>query len=253
MDTERNVTQGEHPSDAHHSDVCQALQTNDVGRVHNEPRQDTILVLNQTLLDVGSTHTKLVALLLAMAIAGLGLIGAVAHIQPDIVVKLFILDGEKNFPTLFAAGMLMVTAWLVIQAVKTGALGRPALLLALVFAQMGLDELFQMHETIELWAGIDWQILYLPWMLVAGALWVWVLLGQRKDRLATFLWLGAASAYVVSQLLEAAAWGWWGLGEDVQVRGYIYFMVSEEILEMLGISLFLLTLLRIHQLSQRPR
>lgn len=186
---------------------------------------------------------RIAAVVLAIIITAAGIFGWLAlpaHGDDSSLWRWFDLDRELNLTTFFSAGLLLVNAWLVMQLIKAGHTGRLAIGLMAIFLLMGFDEVLKFHETLEKVSGIDWQILYLPIILFAGVAWVSVWLNCRD--LTRALWTGGAFAWGASQFLEAAQWGFFG---TEKADNYNVSMVAEEVLEMIGSSMFLLALLRL--------
>jgi hypothetical protein len=120
----------------------------------------------------------------------------------------FDLDGEYTLPAFFSAGLLAVAAAMAfLMARGEAGIDRSLLiLLAAAFAFLALDELFSIHERVDIRTDVDWQVLYLP----AGAGFVWAIwrvtgsLGRRApESRMIFAGLGA---WVVAQMLEAATY-----------------------------------------------
>lgn len=156
------------------------------------------------------------------------------------------LDSEFAVPA-FWSGLLLVGASGAAVLAHRATGDRSILALAVLFAYMGIDEVSSIHENIEIATGIDWQTLLLPIMTFAAVDFVVVL---RRYWGATEAWLllGGGAAWGVSQLLEKLEWGG---GGDVKLGHYTWKMVPEEMLEMLGSLLFLVSLLALwERLSQ---
>jgi hypothetical protein len=113
-----------------------------------------------------------------------------------------------SVPGSMAAGLLLASsypAWSLSRFADVGAIGFPALLLLVSFS-----ELLALHHDVEASVGVDWQVFYLPVLLVT------VLIGRRT------LWDGASTA-LTRTVLRVAAVGWtaallieglqWRLGE----------------------------------------
>jgi hypothetical protein len=153
------------------------------------------------------------------------------------------LEEAINFPALFSGMLLYAVSGSALLAARSEPM--PWVPLAVFFAFMGTDELFKIHETIEHGTGVDWQIIYLPVVLVAGAFWLAAL-----DRISRFssermLWLGGAAAWIIAQLLEVVS----NAGGDNWTVLAGEFSGAEEVLEMLGSSLFLLALFLVRSRS----
>ena len=67
----------------------------------------------------------------------------------------------------------------------------------------------------------------------------------RNPGLPRLLWPIGAAAWVASQLLEACQWGWWWTPDEA-IDSYSSLMVTEETLEMLGSTFFILALFKIN-------
>jgi hypothetical protein len=155
----------------------------------------------------------------------------------------FDLDGELTVPALASAGLLLCAAWAAWLAARRDPRPRwrPWPALAALFAVMGIDEATGMHEALEDASAVDWQTLYAPIMLFAGAAW---LLGLTRlpDRAGRAAWLVAAGAWLAAQVLEALEWT--GPREaERAVEGYGIMMGFEELLEMTGSALFAFAIL----------
>lgn len=190
---------------------------------------------------------------LATIIVVFGCLGVLVNTHPDIVLKLFNLDKERNFPTLFSAALLLGNAVFVGMLIRRRELSPLSWPLAILFGEMACDETLRLHENLEDLTGLDWQIVYLPLILMAGLAWLGFLRRFWNERPVRWLWPAGAAAWIVSQFSEAAAWGWWGLLPNQEAQGYVAYVVAEETLEMTGSALFLLALvcqLQRHQYSQ---
>ncbi len=147
------------------------------------------------------------------------------------------LDSEASAATFLAAGLLWAAAvaWtLVVASIhprSAGAWVWPALL-----AMLALDEGNALHEKLERWSGVDWQLLYLPIMAVAAVAWWQAVRRHRREPTARLL-VGGAAAWATALILELVQnWG----GEPVAAAIYDPAMVSEEALEMIGSLLILI-------------
>jgi len=179
------------------------------------------------------------ALPLAAAIAVLGVAGVAAGLLD---VHAFDLDRERNVPAVFSTLLLAGAAGLVLAYSSTahpGRLHHPGIVMAGIVAWMSLDEFAAFHEFLERRTRVDWETLYLPVMLVAGAVWVLILRELRVAPRAAVYWVIGASAWFVAQTLEFFEWD----AVDRPVRGYAAMMVTEEVLEMVGSSFFGLAML----------
>lgn len=148
------------------------------------------------------------------------------------------LDSEVSAATWFSAGLLGAAAfwWLLV-----GVSARPGSLAVWmwwpVLAWLALDERNAIHERLERSTGIDWQLLYIPVMGLAAVAW-WGLVRRYRSqaRVVAMLVLGAAVWIVVLLLELVQNWG----GSPVQAAIYVPTMITEEALEMVGSTLFLI-------------
>ena len=102
-----------------------------------------------------------------------------------------------------------------------------------------LDELLQIHERVERHLTIDWQVIYLPVMLVtaiAGAIIAWEL--RHRPSVVAIL-LAGACGWAGAQLFEMLEWG----PGDVLVSPWMIY--PEELLEISGSCLFALAMLMV--------
>lgn len=192
---------------------------------------------------------------LGLIIIGFGILGALYIRDAEYVnggwvggieifgrqIRGFNLDGEMNLPTAFS-GLLLVTACLVglVVATESASVGISAARLVPIVALIGfmsLDEVWQIHERLESWTGIDWQTLYLPVFAIAGVLGATLLPRLRNaGHAAHFLVLGGV-AWAMAQIFEALQWD----GTDRLTAPWT--IVPEETLEMAGSLLFMLAFL----------
>lgn len=187
-----------------------------------------------------TVSTTRLAFVIFLAILLIGILGTYAVTHPHVaILQSLNLDRELNFVTFFSGLLIFNAGWILLRG-KMGArkLPPPISFLGFLFVFMAADECLKIHETLEKWAGVDWQILYLPIIVAAGLGWLRTLaVFQCKARI---LWFFGALAWGSSQLFEAAQWGWWS--DDDAVEGYLPMMIAEEILEMLGSAFFLLAI-----------
>ena len=161
----------------------------------------------------------------------------------------FDLDGEYTVPAFFSAGLLALAALMALRLSRAERGVDRALLvfLAAAFAFLAMDELFSIHERLDIRTDIDWQVLYLP----AGIAFAWAVwrvtgsLGRRgPESRMIFAGLGA---WVVAQLLEAAvyseitpslidpeAMSSRQIDDKAHSLAYYALAIPEELLEMAG-------------------
>ena len=154
----------------------------------------------------------------------------------------FALDAETNAAAAFAALLAFASAALafVLAALRPAEIPRWALLVVgVVFAYLGVDEWFELHERLPQLFGISRRLYFLPAALVAFAGWFGVFRGLGRWARARAAWLAAPVAWVASQVLAEVAWS-----NDEPVRSiYKPVTVTEEVLEMVGSFLFGVALL----------
>ncbi len=174
----------------------------------------------------------------------LGLKAIPVHGDDSSPLRWFDLDRELNITTFFSCSLLFAAgglAWLYARRLDKGQ--TMIKFLGAFFIFMGFDEGLKIHETAEKITNIDWQLLYLPLILAGGI--GWLMIWWRNPGLPRLLWSIGAAAWVASQLLEACQWGWWWTPDEA-IDSYSSLMVTEETLEMLGSTFFILTLFKIN-------
>ena len=160
------------------------------------------------------------------------------------------LDSEVSAATWFSAALLWAaTFWWLLVAVNA----RPRTLAVWVWwpvlAWLALDEGTAMHESLERWSGIDWQLLYVPVMAIAAVALGGVFRRYRSQtRIAALLVTGAAAWIVVLTLELIQNWG----GSPRQAAIYVPTMITEEALEMVGSTLLLDAVILILHRTIRP-
>lgn len=104
---------------------------------------------------------------------------------------------------------------------------------------MGIDELATIHERLQDWAGVDWQLLYLPVIALGAAFWLRLFAAFSITPIARAMWVGGAGAWVIAQVLERFEFNSQG-----EVNGLTAELIlAEEVGEMIGSSLLLLAIL----------
>lgn len=174
------------------------------------------------------------ALLVGASIAFLGVMGILRFAHKD-ALRLFNLDGEHNVPSLFS-GLLWLVVALLAYLVGRAETGRALAwkVLAVLFVLLAFDEVAEVHEHLQYYAGVDWQLLYVPVALLAGIAWIAVARDLRRVRPAFWLFVAATVCGIAAQPLEALE-----IDSHANPRhGFRVMVVSEELLEMLG-ALFL--------------
>lgn len=151
-------------------------------------------------------------------------------------LRAFDLNKEQTFPATFSGALLLGAGGLALLnglVRSRSASGRRWwIVLALVFAFLGIDEIAALHEAVQDRVHLWGQAVLAPIVLVGVYAW-WAALRQLwNEPPAGMLFLAGAGAWVVSQLIDAGFnehWGW--------------TIVPEEVFEMAGSALFALALL----------
>ncbi len=207
----------------------------------------------QITLSGARLQTALFALLAAVAGAGL----AVEVLKPILrlksrsgVVPLLSLSYEQNVPTWYTSCLLfacsLTLAAIAVGARRAGKFVRHWWGLAAAFLYISLDEVVEIHEAASSWLDLG-GVLYFSWVIPAAV--VVAAFGLAYLRFLAHLprgtrsrFLLAASLYVTGALALELPLGYWTeqAGSDNLVYALIDFV--EESLEMLGVNLFLVSL-----------
>ena len=184
---------------------------------------------------VSRLDLRTVVIGLASLIVLFGIMGAIVYPGGG-GLRAFDVNKEQTFPATFsgllllAAGGLALLNGLVRSQTSVGR--RWWIVLALVFAFLGLDEIAALHEAVQDRVHVWGQATLAP-IVVAGVYAWWVTLERlRKEEPAGTLFILGAVAWIVSQLIDVKLndpWGW--------------TVIPEELLEMTGSALFGLALL----------
>jgi len=147
------------------------------------------------------------------------------------------LDSEASVATTFSALLLGAAAlsWLLLVLVQRP-VSRAVVSWAALLGLLALDEGNAFHEALERGTGIDWQILYLPILVLGGLIWQRVVRSYFPSQTATLLIAGAV-VWAVTLVIELVQnWG----GQAARAAIYDPAMITEEALEMIGSALILL-------------
>jgi hypothetical protein len=195
--------------------------------------RDSILSIARAA--VGRVDLRALLIGLALLMALFAIMGAVVYPGGG-DLRAFDVNKEQTFPATFsgilllAAGGLALLNGLVRSDTRAGR--RWWIVLALVLAFLGLDEIAALHEAIQDRVHVWGQAVLAPVVLVGVYAW-WATLKQLwSEPPAGMLFVLGAGAWIVSQLIDARLneeWGW--------------TVIPEELLEMAGSALFGLALL----------
>jgi hypothetical protein len=168
------------------------------------------------------------------ALAGLLPVAVLGQIHRHDRESHWYLDSEDTFPAAYSGVLLTAAAVLAVLVASELARGRFRnfwIGMGAVFAFMALDEVWTIHERFEGWTGIDWQLAYVPIAVGAGSLIVVGFRDLAAIRGAARLFVAGGAAWLAAQVLEDLQWA----GDVLEHEGMI---VPEEVLELLGSSLF---------------
>jgi CDP-diglyceride synthetase len=148
------------------------------------------------------------------------------------------LDSEVSVATWFSATLLWVAAfWWLLVAVTVRPQAPAIWVWWAILAWLALDEGSAIHEKLERWSGIDWELLYLPVMAIGALAWWGVFRRYRSDPRIAALLIGGAGVWIAVLALELVQnWG----GAPVQAEIYVPTMITEEALEMIGSAVILI-------------
>ncbi|MEE8153649.1 MAG: hypothetical protein V3T53_01675 [Phycisphaerales bacterium] len=217
---------------------------------------DSIQIGHTLPRTVGRFLVLLVACLLVLGLAGQLSKFLLGHGRLFGFVGLFDLDGEANIPAWFSAmGLLTASLLLVmIASATTTTAGRYVWHwwgLALVFAYVSLDEAASIHELsiepLRLAFDLDGWLRY-AWVVPASVL---VMIGLavylpflvRLPRKICCSMLIAAALYLGGAMGIELVGGRYASLYGIETLAYQFIVLTEEILEMLGIAVFVCTLL----------
>lgn len=182
-------------------------------------------------------QTPIIALLAGTAIAvfaTLGILQRTAYPRWDLAN----LDSELSIATYFSATLLWISAaaWLLV-ALTAQPRSRSLWTWWVILAWLALDEGAAIHERVEKWSGIDWQVLYIPILAVAAVAWWGVVRRYGNQEPVHRLVIAGAVCWAAALALELAQhWG----GEPAPAIIYNPTMITEEVLEMAGATVFVI-------------
>ncbi len=234
-------------------------------------REVTIVVSKRVRPLIGQVLIGSIALLVL-----LGTLGEVARLGFGFntvlgLIRLFGLGQEANVPTWFSSASFLIAALLaaVIALVKRqcrDALATQWFCLSLLLCFMSLDETAMMHETFSVVAaqvllGVKdqpWFIYYawiLPGIIVAGAIvWCFSTLWRSLDTKTRSGFTWAAVVYfggvLGMEVVEAAFAAVLGLQQADASPYYTAVWTTQELMEMAGVAILILTMVDYLALSQ---
>lgn len=156
---------------------------------------------------------------------------------------------EKTIPAFFSAVLLGLGAVAAYMAGLLSVRGERGAWFgfALLLLLMSMDEVAQLHEKVEKYSDIDFQTAYIP--IFAAAAWVWWRLIRAVEGVPRALLVGGAAAWAGSQFLELVQYG----DDDERVELFEPMAITEEILEMIGSTMFLLAVVILLRATRERR
>jgi hypothetical protein len=203
--------------------------------------RDSVGIVPESRLDrltsaVASLRPSTVAITLGIAIGTFAVLGTLQRVFSDGSLEPWNLDAEGSLPSLFSAALLYGAAALATLAVIRGRLERWVLSVAALWFFLGVDDANGVHEKLQSTTGVDWQILYAP--LAAAGIVLFIALLKTVTIVPGRLLIVGAFAWTSSQVLELVEHG-----RTRPVDLYNWYMVPEEVLEMVGSVCFLIAML----------
>lgn len=177
---------------------------------------------------------------------------AYAHGGPAWLADAFSLSCEANLPTAFAASLLAASAWGLASVVRQPAARPRAFGFAALAAVMGyaaIDEAVEIHEHLASLADGS-GILHFSWVVPGAAIVSALALGfapflvalSAETRVAFVV---AATVFVLGALGMELPLGLYAERHGDETFGYAFLDWIEETLEMVGSSLFLVSVVRV--------
>jgi hypothetical protein len=167
-------------------------------------------------------------------------------------VPMFSLSYEQNIPTWYSSALLFACSLLLAAAALGAQRSRASYvrhwwLLAAAFLYISLDETASIHEEASRFFNLG-GVLFFGWVIPAGI--IVLALGVTYLRFLAHLprrtrgqFIVAGAIYVSGALLMELPLGYWTEREGSHGFGYAAIDWVEESMEMLGVTLFLLSLL----------
>lgn len=168
------------------------------------------------------------------------------------VLPLLSLSYEQNVPTWYSSALLLACALLLAAAAAAARRETPRRdvlhwgILSAMFLYISMDETASIHEGASGWIYLH-GVFYYSWVIPAGAL--VAVIGASYLR---FLWrlpkrtriqfIAAGALYVTGALIMELPLGYWADKHGSHNLGYALIDWVEETLEILGVTLFLLSL-----------
>ena len=204
---------------------------------------------------------SIILLLLSVHVIGLIFRLYFGHDYLSSIVNLFDFNSERNIPTLYSSlALIIVSTLLLLIASVHKKLNNPYILwiiLSAIFLFLSIDEMSSIHEkvgtytnlllgtTIDTTSGFfhyAWVIPYAIFLLVFVIMYFKLLLSLPKNIMILFLISG--TIFVLGAVGFEILGGWQADLNGKKGLLYSLFYTCEELLEMLGIAIFIYTLLK---------
>lgn len=213
--------------------------------------------MNYELTPIKVLKVHIICIIMLILANLLGIFSTI-HLGHDYIygiIPLFDFNTEKNIPTLFSTIMLLICSGLngliALKNSKVKISPGPWIGLSLIFLFLSIDELNGIHERFSApssWAFEASGPLYYAWVAPYGlALIVFILVYSRfllhLPRNIMLLFLASGAIFVSGALGFEMLGGNFAEASGTNNLTYCLYYTTEESLEMLGIALFLFTLL----------
>ena len=165
-------------------------------------------------------------LLVIATLVALGVLSGVGDHTRSGWERWFDLDQEGTVPAAFSALLLLLAAGAALRSPFRAELAP----VGVFFAVMALDEALSVHERVERWTGVDWQLVYAPVFVFAVVSWFRAASRMGADPRRD--WVLGAGFWAVAMVLEFLQWG-----PAIGVRETL--VIFEEAAEMIGSLMFL--------------
>lgn len=184
----------------------------------------------------------------------------VLYAQPETnlvkILKLFHLDEEANFPTYFSALLFIISSALLLFIGKSNSSSeinpKYWIVLSLIFLFFSIDEIVQLHEKLsnvihqKLQIGgllrFSWWIIYSVFIIAIFSFYV-KFLAQLPNRIKRIFLISALVFILGSIILEIVGVYIYSSENDTKTSSFYIISTIEEILEMIGLVIFIYGLL----------
>ena len=208
------------------------------GRLSLRERRDMLVLEFKAAPDRWRRFAARLALALAFVLA-LGALHDITGWLSWFNIRGEVREGGFYIPVLFNWSMLCLAglaAFLMSRRTESSTEKYAWIGIGLLLGFMGFDELLMIHERIEFETGVDFQILYAPFVAVGGIGYLVLLTRMYRWSLPQVMWITAAAFWFVSQVLENLEYD----PNDVAVSHFTLLDYIEKVFQFTGSALFLL-------------